>query len=87
MARLVVGGSSYRRSATERFRYRLDTLLDLLDIELALEEEKGEVWYMTVCAQCDHVPVAFEKDADRVEWANHHVDDTNHIVVKFEEPR
>ena len=86
MAQLVVGGPKYR-TATERFRYRLDVLLSLRDIELALEEALGQVWYMVMCAECDDLTRSFGTDAERHTWVTRHVAETAHAVVTFEEPR
>lgn len=88
MAKLLVGGASHRRSSSERFRYRLDVLLDLYDVETALQEIRTEVWYMVTCATCENFfPVKFDRDAERAEWARDHVTATGHIVIRFEEPR
>ena len=86
MARLLTGGPR-QKSASERFKFRLDILIELNDVELALEEAHATVWYMAVCAQCSDTPKPFERDAERSDWAGDHVDSTGHYVIKFEEPR
>lgn len=87
ITQIVLGGPD-RRTANERFRYRLNALLDLHDVELALEERSGAVSYLAICAQCDPLfPQPFDTDAERVAWADVHVRGTGHTVIKYEEPR
>jgi hypothetical protein len=87
LRRLCDGGPEHHRTSTERFQYRLDTLLDLHDVETALEELRQTVWYMATCAHCSTPPTQFEKDHLRQTWLTDHVGATGHIVIKFEEPR
>jgi hypothetical protein len=89
MADIVVGGPSHR-SACERFKKRLDLLVDLRSVELAIEEINEEVWYLVICGDCDvlHPRPPFTSDHERMDWLTTHVDTTGHTrIVKFEEPR
>ena len=89
LADVIIGGPGHR-SACERFKHRLDLMVELRSVELAIEELKQEVWYRVHCGDCatETAFPQFTTDNDRITWLTDHMTQTGHSrIVKFEEPR